>query len=754
VKQVVQPIAGGSIEVLDVPRPTAGPTEVLVRTAASILSPGTEAAVTALARSSLLAKARARPDLVRQLARKARTEGITSTARTVRSRLAEDLPLGYSAAGYAIEIGAAVTGIRAGQLVATGGAGKANHAEFQAVPGLLCAVVPKNVPASDAAFATVASIALHGLRLAEAGPGSRVVVVGLGLIGQLVARLAMAAGCNVAGIDPAGFARVTAADSGVFALNELGEGTTERVLAWSRGRGADAVLVCAASPSSGPVTRVPELCRDRASVVIVGDVGLHLDRTPFYQRELSLRFARSYGPGRYEPSYEAWGVDYPAGQVRWTEGRNLEAVLDLLAADRLRVSDLVTHSYDIVDADRAYQLIQQRSEPFLAIRLRYPGCPADTAGLADTALPGGEAPIMVGPSRKPAGRPRPTVPLSAGPRRGAAPGVGWIGAGTFSAGTLLPAFRAAGFDHLVAVASASGLSALRIAERHGFAKAVSGSSCVIDDPDVDVVVIATPHDTHEELATLALNAGRHVWCEKPLALTLDGVQAVEAAWRGSGRQLMIGFNRRWSPAVLAAQRTLAGIPGPRFIVYRVAAGLVPDGHWYSDRRHGGRLLGEVCHFVDTLQALVDADIEDIVSVLGGDVGCDGLGVLGNDAALAVRFADGSMAAICYGSAMPVAGKEWIEVMAGRRRLVIDDFRSARLDGRALWKGRQDKGHQAQAAAFSRALRAEAVLPTAAMIATMCSTIQAADVDHDRCGGEVRSDVRSPVPGRSAQPHGA
>jgi predicted dehydrogenase len=679
--------------VLDVPRPTAGPTEVLVRSVASIISPGTERAVTALARSSLLAKSRARPDLVRQVVRKARAEGIAATATKVRSRLAEDLPLGYSAAGLVVEVGTAVTGIRVGQLVATGGAGKANHAEFQSVPGLLCAVVPDGVPAQDAAFVTVASIALHGLRLADAGPGSKVVVIGLGLVGQLAARLAMAAGCDVAGIDPAEYARATAAQSGVVALAECGAVTTDQVLAWSRGRGADAVLVCAASPSSGPVTRVPALCRDRAAVVIVGDVGLRLQRTPFYQRELSLRFARSYGPGRYEPSYEAWGVDYPAGQVRWTEGRNFEAVLDLLSSDRLRVSDLVTHSYDIGAAAQAYQLIEKRTDPYLAIRLTYP------ATLAH------ERPIPI--------RPRPTASSS--------PGVGWIGAGAFSTGTLLPAFRAAGFGRFVTVTSASGLSARRVAERYGFEKAVSGASSVIDDADVEVVVVATPHDTHAELAALALTAGRHVWCEKPLALTSAGLSEIEAAWEASGRQLMVGFNRRWSPAVLAAQRALAETTSPKFVVYRVAAGPVADGHWYADRRQGGRLLGEVCHFVDTAQALVGADIEQTVSIHG-----DAAGVAGNDAIVSLRFADGSLATICYSSAMPTAGKEWIEVMAGSRRLVIDDFRSAKLDGRTLWKGRPDKGHRAQATAFWQAVRGEAAAPTGLMLATMRATIQAAD----------------------------
>lgn len=718
-KQVVQPLSGGSVQVLEVPRPTASSTDVLVRTVASVLSPGTEGAVTALARSSLLAKARARPDLVRQVVRKASADGIAVTAQTVRNRLAEDLPLGYSAAGQVIEVGAAVTGIRTGQLVATGGAGKANHAEFQAVPGLLCAVVPDGVAAQDAAFATVASIALHGLRLADPGPGSKIVVVGLGLVGQLAARLAMAAGCSVAGIDPAAHARAAAAESGVLALDELGDLTTERVLAWSRGRGADAVLVCAASPSSGPVRRVPALCRDRAAVVIIGAVGLQLDRAPFYQRELSLRFARSYGPGRYEQSYEVWGVDYPAGQVRWTEGRNLEAVLDLLAAGRLGVSDLVTHTYDIGDAAMAYQLIEQRTDPYLAIRLTYP------AALAGPLASDGELPIQVGP--QPAGGPEPARESSrAGQGAHSSPGVGWIGAGAFSAGTLLPAFRAAGFDHLVAVTSASGLTARRLAERHGFQTAVSGTGAVIDAAGVEVVVVATPHDLHAELAALALAAGRHVWCEKPLALTSAGLDAVQAAWRASGRQLMIGFNRRWSPAVLAAQRALAGIPGPRFVVYRIAAGPVPDGHWYRDRRQGGRLLGEVCHFVDTAQALVGAAIEDVVSVLGGDSGRDGLGVLGNDAALSLRFADGSMAAICYGSAAASAGKERIEVMAGSARLVIDDFRSVKLDGRALWKGRQDKGHRAQAVAFWQAVQGRAAVPTELMIAAMRATIQAAE----------------------------
>ena len=697
-KQVVQPVSGGPVEVLDVPRPVINPTEVLVRTVTSVISPGTERAVTTLARSSLLAKARARPDLVRQVVRKAQAEGIPAAARTVRGRLAADLPLGYSGAGVVIEAGAAVDGIAPGQLVATGGAGKACHAEFQAVPGLLCAVVPQGVPPQDAAFATLASIPLHALRLSGVGPGAKVVVLGLGLLGQLAARLAMACGCDVAGIDPDGFARNAAASAGVLALDESGDATTSRVLRWSRGRGADAVLVCAAGQSAEPMSRAPALCRDRAVVVMVGDVGMPPRRTPYYEREISLLFARSYGPGRYEPSYEAWGVDYPAGQVRWTEGRNQEAVLDLLASGRLQVSGLVTHTFGIGDAGAAYRLLDERAEPRLAIRLTYPAA-------AGPAAAGPDQPVRLRP----------------GPADRAQPGVGWIGAGAFSTGTLLPAFKDAGFERYVAVATASGVSARRAAERHAFEQAVSGAAAVIDDPDVSVVVIATPHDVHAELAIRALSAGRDVWCEKPLALSCDDLDEVEKAWRGSGCQLALGFNRRWAPAVRAAQRVLAEVRGPKLLVYRIAAGQVPNGHWYLDRRQGGRLLGEVCHFVDAAQALVGADIQDAVSVLGGH------GSPGNDgAAVALRFTDGSVASIAYGSAPPVTGKERVEVLAGSRQVVIEDFRSVLVNGRTFWKGRQDKGHRAHAAAFRQALQGGPAMPTETMLASMRATIQAAD----------------------------
>jgi predicted dehydrogenase len=478
--------------------------------------------------------------------------------------------------------------------------------------------------------------------------------------------------------------------------------------------------------------RVPELCRDRAAVVIVGDVGLRLRRTPFYERELSLRFARSYGPGRYDPSYEERGIDYPAGQVRWSEGRNFEAVLDLLAAGRLAVGDLVTHAYGIGAACAAYRLIESRAEPYLAIRIEYPGT-------ADR-----DRPVRV---REPAD-PGPGVSGLAGKTGGTDTGIGLAGAGAFATGTLLPALREAGFRRMTAVASASGLTATRAAQRHQFDKAVAGAGQLLTDPEVAALVIATPHDSHADLAARALRAGRHVWCEKPLALTEDELDAVEAAWRESGRVLAVGFNRRWSPAVLAARAALDRVAGPRLVVYRIAAGPVAAGHWYHDPRQGGRLVGEVCHFVDTAQVLVGRPVEDVTALSGG-----GQGGPVDDAALALRFADGSLAVIGYGSAVPYAGKERVELHAGAHRLVIDDFRSADLNGRQLWKGRQDKGHRALAAAFFAAVCGGKPLPTEDMLATMRATLRAAASVTVAGGARSRPAVPEPLAGDDAVPAG-
>jgi predicted dehydrogenase len=639
------------------------------------MSPGTERAVTELAQSSLVAKARARPDLVRQVVEKARRDGFLTTARSVRARLDDDIPLGYSAAGIAIEVGEAVAGIHPGQLVATGGAGKANHAELQAVPGLLCAAVPEGVPATDAAFTTVASIALHGLRLADVGPGSKVAIVGLGLMGHLALRLARAAGCDVAGIDVSEAAVERARAAGAFALIESGADTTKAVQEWSRGRGVDAVLLTAATPSSAPMGRSPEICRDGANVVIIGDVGLDLDRRPFYERELSVRFARSYGPGRYERSYEEWGVDLPVGLVRWSEGRNFEAVLDLLAAGSLQVADLVTHRFTIADAAAAYELVRKGDEPYVGIAFEYPDTGAD------------DRPIVLHHASKAS--------------HAGAGGVGMIGAGAFASTVLVPALRAAGFDRLVAVASASGLSARHLADRSGFEKAVSGADAVLADPDVDVVVIATPHDMHSRLTAVALRAGKHVFCEKPLALTMGELDDVESALRESAGVLFVGFNRRSSDAVRTVADHFAEGTGPLVVTYRVSAGILPAKHWYNDRRQGGRLLGEVCHFVDTCSAIVGSDAIDVQAMSSGR----GEMLLGQDLVLVLRYPAGDLATISYATGgHSSTEKERIDVLGRGRSAAIVDFRQVLLDGRQVMSAGQDKGHNALMRAFREAVR--------------------------------------------------
>ena len=667
-EQVVQSVRSGNLRLVEVPAPQIGPSEVLVATGCSLVSAGTERAIRKLASANLVEKARARPDLVRQVLRKARTEGVLPTVRAVRTRLDDEMPLGYSAAGTVLEVGEAVAGIRPGDRVATGGAG---HASVQAVAGLLATRLPEEVSDADAAFATVGAIALHGFRLAEVGPGSRIAVIGLGLVGQLTGRLAKAAGCEVVGIDVNPWAVERAEGASVdLALVEAGGDTTAAVAAWTRGLGVDAVLVTAATRSSDPMRRAPDLARDRATLVLVGDVGLELDRRPFYEKELSFRVARSYGPGRYERSYEEWGIDYPVGQVRWTEGRNQEAFIGLLDRGQVAVADLVTHQFPFEDALAAYELLESDT-PSLGIELVYPSVTPDRA-----------------------------APIRLAPRAAGRNGVGLIGAGAFARGVLVPALQSAGLGRMVSVASASGLSAVRLAERVGFEQIAPSAEAVIDDPDVSVVVIATPHDSHATLAAAALRAGKHVLCEKPLALTEAELDDVEEAWRSSGGRLWVDFNRRYSPAVLEARRHLAAASSPVVITYRVNAGPIAPTHWYADRRQGGRLLGEVCHFVDTCAALAGAPPTEALAVAGPAGEAQG----GNDLALALRFADGSLATITYASGgHSSTAKEHVEILGGGHTLVIDDFRSLTVDGHEAWLGSQDKGHTALVAAFARAV---------------------------------------------------
>ncbi len=676
VRQLVQSIKTGEINLTEVPLPSPGATQVLVATSRSVVSAGTERAANQLASASLLEKAKARPDLVRQVISKARAEGLRNTAQTVRNKLDDQMPLGYSAAGVAVEVGEHVDGIRPGMRVATGGAG---HGDYQLVPGLLTVPVPDEVSDVNAAFATVASIAMHGLRLAELGPGSRICVIGLGLVGQITCRLAQAAGYLVSGIDLKEYAIATATESGVLALREERDTTTRIINEWSKGRGVDAVLITAASKSSGPVSRSTAILRDRAPVVVVGDVGLELDRRPFYEHELTLKMARSYGPGRYERAYEEWAVDYPAGQVRWTEGRNLESVLDLLAAGKVDFSDLVTHEFDLADAAGAYSVIDS-DEPFFGVQLSYPPMEVDLRHRPRTIRTGAAA--LPGENR-----------------------IGMLGAGNFVKATLLPAIKESDFGPIEAICSASGTSARFLADKYGIPKVSTSATEVINDPNVDVVFIATPHDTHADLVVESLEAGKHVFCEKPLAMTEEELDRIEDALEASGKVLQVGFNRRHAPAIVKAKEVLGSSGGPLVITYRVNAGELPDSHWYKDRRFGGRLLGEACHYIDLCGFLCD-DQEPELHVFGSGVG---EAQLDEDFIISLRYPDGSLATITYASAgHPSMPKERIDIVGRGHAIEVDDFLVLTVDGRDT-KRLNGRGHVSQLSALAAAVRKEGAL---------------------------------------------
>lgn len=667
VRQLVQSIRSGELSLSEIPVPTPSSTEVLVATTRSVVSPGTERAVNELASASLLRKAKARPDLVRQVIAKAKTDGLRRTADTVRSRLDDIMPLGYSGAGVVVEVGEYVEGIRPGMRVATGGAG---HGDYQLSTGLLTLPIPDQVSDENAAFATLASIALHGLRLADLGPGSRVCVVGLGLVGQITCRLAQASGYVVSGIDVKDFAVEKAVESGVFALTEQGETTTRSINEWSKGRGVDAVFIAAATKSSEPVARSTSIARDRASIVVVGDVGLELDRRPFYEHELTLKVARSYGPGRYERAYEQWGVDYPAGQVRWTEGRNLEAVLDLLANNQVDFTDLITHRFALERVTEAYKVITG-SEPYFGVQLTYREPTIDLRPSQRTIAAGA--------------RSRSTKPESGLPD----PRIGLLGAGNFVRSTLLPAIKESKLGPIEAICSAGGASARFLADKHDIPKVSTDASEVINDPEVDLVMIATPHDSHADLVVEALEAGKHVFCEKPLALTMEGLDRIEAAWEGSGKVLQVGFNRRYAPAVAKAREILGDSGGPLVVTYRVNAGELPANHWYHDRRFGGRLVGEACHFIDLCGFLCEDQRPEVHSFQADS------SLLSDDFVISLRYPDGSLATVSYSSGChPSSSKEYLEVSGRGNTIVIDDFHSLSANGRPL-RNLAGKGHSNQ-----------------------------------------------------------
>ncbi len=695
-KQLLQNIRSGATEVEDVPVPSPKPGTALVQTGASLVSAGTERMVVEFAEKSLLGKARSRPDLVRQVIDKARREGLLSTIGAVFNRLEQPMPLGYSSAGTIVTLGEGLQGFQVGQRVACAGGGYAVHAEYNVVPQNLLSALPDGVDFESAAFTTLGAIAMHGYRLAETQIGERVAVIGLGLLGLLAAGIARAAGCMVLGIDLDPGRVALARQMGIKGV--LRDQAEETAGALTRGKGMDAVLICADTPSADPVELAGAIARDRGKVVAVGSVGLKLPRKVYYEKELSFINSRSYGPGRYDPTYEQEGQDYPIGYVRWTEGRNMEAFVELLASSRLDVKPLITHRFPIERAPEAYELITGKAkEPFLGVILTYPGASESSISL----------------SSAPASRIIQYEVREAGQVSSVKLGV--LGAGNFASAVMLPVLKKMTGIEMLGVASASGVSAAQAARRFGFRYATSQESDVLSDPSINTVAILTRHHLHASQVISALDAGKNVFCEKPLALTREELEDIAATLvRINEKQdevvplLMVGFNRRFSPMAEKLQAFLADRHEPLVAHYRVNAGYIPPTHWVQDpAQGGGRIIGEGCHFVDFLTYLVGAPP---VSVVGQAMSDNGH-YQGDNVVLTFTFADGSVGTLTYlangDKAFP---KERVEVFAEGRVAVLDDFRALEMvrDGkRDSYRSRlrQDKGHAGEWQALIAAISA-------------------------------------------------
>jgi len=627
----------------------------------------------------LVNEARQRPDLVKAVVSKVKTDGLLNTFASVRDKMAASTTLGYSAAGIVTAVAEDVSDFQIGDRVACAGVGFASHAEVLSVPKNLCVHLPANVGFDDGAFGTLGAIALQGVRLTEPTLGESIVVIGLGLVGQLTVQLLKANGCRVFGIDLDPQRMKLAVDSGADAAAVSSDDIAGRIDTWTRGRGADAVLITAATDSNQPVELAAKISRVKGRVVIVGMTGLDIPRQPFYLRELSLTISMSYGPGRYDPDYEERGKDYPFGYVRWTEKRNIEAFLGLIGSGSIKLNKLISHRFPIDQAERAYQLISgESSEPYLGVVLNYdPDSPVTSRVALESSRIRSDSAITLGV----------------------------IGAGGYVPAMLLPHFK--GTDvNFKSIATASGVSAHDVGKRFGFQYAVSNVEEVLDDSNINLVVVGTRNDLHAELARKALLANKHCFVEKPLALNDEELEGVLNAASASAGLLMVGFNRRFSPMALQARDFFAGRSGPLSISYRVNAGRLPKEHWVQDEQQGGRIVGEVCHFVDFMTFLTGAPP---TSVFAEAISAKSDKIVDADSVfITLKFADGSNGAIAYlAEGDRVLAKERVEIFGEGKSLVLDDYRTVTMyrNGREKHVSlkAQDKGQKDQVTAVCAAV---------------------------------------------------
>ena len=681
-KQIVQSPRTGKLELVDVPAPALAPGCVLVHNHFSVVSPGTERQAMDFARKSILGKARSRPDLVRQVTRKLVQEGPIPTYRTVTTRLDAPQPLGYSCAGIVEAVGEDVTTLAVGDRVACAGAGYANHAEIVCVPENLVARVPDGVALEKAAFTTIGAIAMQGLRVTTPTLGEIAALIGLGLVGQLTLQLLLANGCRVLGIDVDATRVKQALDQGA----EWGSTPNEDHSAWrneaTAGYGADFALVTAASSSSAPIELAAQLCRMKGRVTVVGSTAMELERRSFYDKELELRMSMSYGPGRYDRRYEELGLDYPIPYVRWTENRNLQAFLALVAARSVDPGRLDTQMVDFEDAEPAYRELASGDRRSLAIVFRYRGDANDAQTL----------PLV-------SAAPRPAVDTL---------GVAFVGAGNYAKGILLPAVAKAGGVRHMQVVTSTGASARRTAEKFGYASCGTDPETVFASDEVDLVFIATRHDSHAPLAERALRAGKAVWLEKPAGISVPQVDSLMDTVRETGGFLALGYNRRFSAHARAIRKVFQQRRGPLAVRYTVVPGSTPKGTWHTDPAvGGGRVIGEMCHFLDLCAFLVGRPPARVFArALGRDPDTD------DSIVATLGFPDGSIATIEYlANADTQLQKERFEVSGDGRTARCDNFRTTVITGEQGIKTiNQDKGQATAVAEIVAAVRAGDVSP--------------------------------------------
>ncbi|MCX7559706.1 bi-domain-containing oxidoreductase [Sulfitobacter sp. F26204] len=681
-KQILQNLSTGESELIEAPAPQAKRGSLLIDTSVSLISTGTERMLVDFGKSGLVAKARSQPEKVRQVLDKVATDGLMTTVDAVRSKLGQPIPLGYCNVGVVSQSKA--DGFQSGDRVVSNGP----HADVVSVPKNLCAKIPDGVSDEAAAFTVVASIGLQGIRLAQPSLGESFVVTGVGLIGLLTVQMLRAQGCRVLAIDFDPEKLALARKFGAETCNPgAGEDPVAAGMAFSRGFGIDGVIITASTKSSDPITQAARMSRQRGRIVLVGVTGIELNRADFYEKELNFQVSCSYGPGRYDPSYEDDGNDYPIGFVRWTQQRNFEAALDMLASGALDVSHLISHRVPFEDAPRAYELLTS-DKAALGIILTY-GHAVEPRHLRSVTL--ADAPVAASGKAV----------------------VGFVGAGNYASRMLIPAFKASGAT-LHSIASAGGTNAVVHGRRTGFAQATSDTDGLIADPAINAVAIVTRHNTHGRFTSQALRAGKHVFVEKPLALTLEDLDEVKSAHAESGRHLMVGFNRRFAPQVQTMKRLLSAVTAPKSFVMVMNAGAIPADHWTQDRATGGgRIIGEACHYIDLMRFLAGSPITSVQARRMGDT--DAEAVTEDKASITLGFEDGSFGTIHYlANGGASFAKERVEVFAAGRTLQLDNFLKLRgfnwpgFKKQNLW--RQDKGQTPCAAAFVKAVEAGGAPP--------------------------------------------